>query len=289
VWAKVDAMWLKQLLAVVVAMAASSFPAMAEPPCASEGPTAPRVLFQKASKFGRVYVVEQGGMRHLRFGSACGFDQSSVSTSKPKQVVTEYVRLATLSLALAVETDRILMIGLGGGSFSNLVVQGWPDAQIDAVEIDPVVVEAAERFFGVRPSPTFRIHTADGAAFLARGQQDYDVIFLDTYSGEGMPAHLATSEYFESVARHLRRGGVVVANFGLDEPGQYIALAGRGAAPARGAPGGSGHEDANLVVFAGKRETLRRDDPLSLAAALDQQDRLPFSLAELALGVRDCL
>ena len=261
----------------------------AESLCPVEGPGAPKILFHKTSKFGEVFVVEVGGYRHLRFGSACGFDQSSVSLSNPQEVATEYVRLAALSLALAAENDHILMIGLGGGTFSNLTARALPGAQIDAVDVDPVVVEAAKRFFGVRTSERYRIHVADAAEFLAKSKQRYDVIFLDTYGGEGMPAHLGTRDYFESVVKRLRPGGVVVANFGLDEPGQYIALARRLGAAAGDALCVSGVEEANLVVFAGPPETLRGGDLVESAAEFDETGRFPFSLVELALGMRDCL
>ena len=175
-------MWRTLLCSLVLALC-GAVPALAELSCLSQGPRAPEVLFQKASKFGEIFVVEQDGYRHLRFGSACGFDQSSVSTSDPAEVATEYVRLAALSFALAAGKGHVLMIGLGGGTFSNLVARAWPTAQIDAVDVDPVVIEAATRFFGVEPSARYRVHVADAAAFLANDEKHYDVVFLDTYSG----------------------------------------------------------------------------------------------------------
>ncbi|MBW2316893.1 MAG: fused MFS/spermidine synthase [Deltaproteobacteria bacterium] len=264
-------------------------PASAETPCTPEGPQALRVRFLEASISGVVFVVDGPRCRYLRFGSPFGTDQSVISLTDPDAVPTEYVRLATLGLALARRTERVLLVGLGGGTFTNLVRRVRPGAEIDAVELDPVVVEAATRFFGVEPSPRHRIHVADAADFLAKTERRFDLVFLDTYDGEGMPAHLATEAYFTSAVRRLRPGGVVVANFGVGEPMDYVALARRLRAAAGDALCISGREEANLVVLAGAADTLRRRDVATGAAQLDAEGRLPFRLGDLAGRLRDCL
>jgi spermidine synthase len=277
-------------LALALGLLTSSLaPASAQPPCAPDGPQAPLVRFRQASIFGDVLVVEAAGYRHLRFGSPCGNDQSTVSLSDRNAIVTEYVRLAAVGLALPRRTEHVLMIGLGGGTFTNLVKRLRSGAEIDAVDLNPVVLEAATRFFGVRPSASYRLHVADGAEFLEETERSFDLVFLDTYGADGMPERLGTQAYFESAVKRLRPGGVVVANFGLDEPTTYIALARRLRAAAGDALCLSGREDANLVVFAGSPETLRAEPIAARAQRLDAEAGLPFSLGDLAIRVRECL
>ena len=264
-------------------------PASAAPPCTPGGPQALRVRMVAPSISGTVFVVDGPHCRYLRFGSPFGIDQSTISLADRDAIPTEYVRLAALGLALASRTERILMVGLGGGTFTNLARRVRPDVEIDAVELDPVVVEAATRFFGVLPSPHLRVHVADAAEFLARSERRFDLVFLDTYGVDGMAAHLATEAYFDSAIRRLRPGGVVVANFGVAEPMEYVALARRLRAAAGDALCLSGREEANLVVFAGSSETLRGGDLATRAAQFDLEGRLPFRLGDLAGRVRDCL
>ena len=88
-----------------------------------------------------------------------------------------------------------------------------PDAVIDAVEIDPVVVRVAAEQFGVEPGALLRIHTSDARRFLAASSDAYDVVQSDLFrGGPDIPSHLATVEFYELARLHLRPGGVLMVN-----------------------------------------------------------------------------
>ena len=87
-----------------------------------------------------------------------------------------------------------------------------PDLRIDAVEIDPVVVEAAERFFGVQEDERFKIHVTDGAEFILKTRAVYDLVLIDAYSGEGIPQALASASFFDAVKAKTSAEGVVILN-----------------------------------------------------------------------------
>jgi hypothetical protein len=82
------------------------------------------------------------------------------------------------------------------------------------VEIDPVVVELAERHFYFTPDEGMRVYVEDGRAFLRRNPDlEWDAIILDAFnSGGRLPFHLMTQEFLESVKAHLTPDGVVLAN-----------------------------------------------------------------------------
>lgn len=170
------------------------------------------VRFDERSEFDRILVVDEGDMRYLRFRKVNSYNQSMILISNPEAVPMEYIRLAMLGILFTPQMERVLMIGLGGGTFTSLLRRHYPDLWIDAVEIDPVVVEAAKRFFGVREDSRFRIHIEDGAAFIERTSYSYDIIFLDAYTQDGLPEHLATPEFFNSVKARLSDNGIAVIN-----------------------------------------------------------------------------
>jgi spermidine synthase len=201
----------RAICAILLSMAPAL--ALAEPQAASPS----REVRPFASKFGTVYVVDEGKLRFLRFDEPDGADQTVIDLSDPDAVPLEYVRTASVVFSLVPEPRRVLMIGLGGGAFSTLVTRRFEGARVDAVEIDPVVADLAERFFRVRPGPRMKIHVEDGARFIRRTKARYDVIFLDAYGGEDYPAHLATRRFFEQVRGRLRPGGAVVANVAIEE------------------------------------------------------------------------
>jgi spermidine synthase len=268
--------------------------------CPPEGPRSLLVRFVADSGSGsgagagRVFVVDGPRCRYLRFGSPFGIDQSVASLADPEAVPTEYVRIAALGLAVPRRIERVATIGLGGGAFPRLVLRAAPDAELDSVEVDPAVVEAAARFFGVAAGPRHRVHVADAAEFLARDGLDgdgprFDLLFLDTYDADGLPERLATGSYFASAAARLRPGGVLVANLGVGDPVEYVTLARRLRAAAGDTRCLSAREEANLVVFAAAPETLADPTFAERVARLDATRRLPFRLADLAPRLRPCL
>jgi spermidine synthase len=110
----------------------------------------------------------------------------------------------------------VLMVGLGGGSTQRAYQHYYTNAMNDTVEIDPVVVEAAKKYFTVAETPKLVIHTNDGRVFLRQTTNIYDVILMDAYSttryGSSLPRQLVTKEFFELASRHLTTNGVLAYN-----------------------------------------------------------------------------
>jgi predicted membrane-bound spermidine synthase len=108
---------------------------------------------------------------------------------------------------------RVLVLGMGGGASVHAVRLADPRAVIDAVEIDPVVVQAAVTRFGIEPGPELRVHQADARRFLAASRESYDVIQMDLFrGGPEIPSHLATGEFYALARGRLNPGGVLMVN-----------------------------------------------------------------------------
>jgi spermidine synthase len=277
---------------VLAPLASSALAESVAPPAhASAAAARPKVLFDQPSAYGRVIVVEEARRRALRFDDVGGVDHSIVSLDDPASVPMEYVRYAGIGLLFVPAPGSVLMIGLGGGSFSGLIHRGLPGARIDVVEINPVVVEAAKRFFGVVEDERYRVHLADGAAFVQDAKARYDLIFADAGSGDGIiPEPLTTERFFAAVRERLAPDGVLVVNLGLDDGKNAIIARRVKAAFAGGACAGVRTPvDANYLVFA----TMNPAAPNALqlrarAAALDGRRLLPYPLAPLAAQLGRC-
>src|SRR5216684_1669561 len=115
---------------------------------------------------------------------------------------------------MLVHADRLLVLGMGAGGSIRTTQAVAPGVTIDAVEIDPKVVDAATRWFGLdRTSPRLRIHTADARPWLARSHDVYDLIHLDLYQGGPyVPFYLVTKEFFQLVRSHVSADGLVMMN-----------------------------------------------------------------------------
>ncbi len=104
------------------------------------------------------------------------------------------------------------VIGLGAGT---LAAWGRPGDRFRFYEINPLVVQIANRDFTfLRDSTaTIEIVLGDGRLSLEREQpQAFDVLAVDAFSGDSIPVHLLTREAMEIYFRHLKPGGVLAVH-----------------------------------------------------------------------------
>ena len=143
-----------------------------------------------------------------------GFDytESVTNLHDIDDLPVAYTKSMTTALAYPNEIRKILMIGLGGGSISTYLGRAMPDVSIDTVEIDPGVITAAKKYFGIRDNERVKYLAMDGRVFLKRNQQKYDLILIDAFHGGYVPFHLLTKEFYALVKERLAPGGAAVFN-----------------------------------------------------------------------------
>ena len=90
----------------------------------------------------------------------------------------------------------------------NFARAGWT---VDAVEIDPVVIEVAQDYFGLQESEG-TIYSMDGRQFLITNDKKYDIIVMDAFGSSSIPFHLVTRESFGLIASRLKADGVFAIN-----------------------------------------------------------------------------
>jgi len=114
--------------------------------------------------------------------------------------------------------DDVLIIGAGAGNdVSAALVQGVH--HIDAVEIDPVLIELGRRRHPNRPysDPRVSIHLDDGRSFIRKTPSHYDLISYalvdslalhSSYTSVRLESFLFTEQAFRDVKAKLKPGGV---------------------------------------------------------------------------------
>jgi spermidine synthase len=143
-----------------------------------------------------------------------GFDytESVANLQDPDDMPVLYTRAMTAALAYPAAPKRLLMIGLGGGSISTYLGRAMPELAIDTVELDPGVIGAAKKYFGIRETARVRYLDGDGRVFLKRNRELYDVVLVDAFHGGYVPFHLLTREFYALVKERLAEGGVAAFN-----------------------------------------------------------------------------
>jgi spermidine synthase len=168
-----------------------------------------KVLFRKDSRYHQIAVVQSGETRTLRFGSSF---QSEMYVGDPFRTAFDYTDYFFLGPAYKPDAKTMLFLGLGGGSAPKRVWRDLPQLRLQVVEIDPVVVDVAHRFFRVPDGPRLPIAVQDARRYLADETRRWDVIAIDTFYDDGVPFHLTTREFLELVRSRLTPGGIVVTN-----------------------------------------------------------------------------
>lgn len=184
-----------------------------------------RVLVERRSPYGVVSVVEDAsGLRALYLDGGVA-RQSAFDPRDPDHLESKYTQAAPLAFALARGEERMLVVGLGGGVVPTFLRRRMPALRIDAVELNPVVVDVARSHFGFREDARLKAHVGDGRRFVEQCRDRYDVVLLDAFGPESVPYALATREFLEAVRGIVAPGGVVVGNlWGRERNPLYDAM-----------------------------------------------------------------
>lgn len=180
------------------------------------GPADERVLDEARSPYNLVRVAERGTVRTMYVVNDDGtqYIETRVDRAYPASLDLDVFRTMMAGFLIQPRPKRLLVLGLGGGAICNYLYKRIPDIDIDAVDIDPVVVRFAQTYFGVpREDPRFRVHVMDARQYVERHVGDgWDMIMLDAFIGVKVPRHLRTAEFHAAVLARLTTDGVVVAN-----------------------------------------------------------------------------
>lgn len=174
------------------------------------------VIHNERSLYRNILVEDTGDLRCLRFNvKNSKSSQSCFLKSNPQSLVFNYTKLLFSALLVNSQPERILIIGLGGGTMSNTLHQMFPQSHIDNVEIDTSVIKVARQYFGFFENENVKTYAQDGRIFIKRAllkKQKYDWIIFDAFNGDYIPEHLLTQEFLIETKKLLNENGVLTAN-----------------------------------------------------------------------------
>nr|XP_024106710.2 eEF1A lysine and N-terminal methyltransferase isoform X3 [Pongo abelii] len=150
-------------------------------------------------------------------------DKSYLCCEHHKAMIAGLALLRNPELLLEIPL-ALLVVGLGGGSLPLFVHDHFPKSCIDAVEIDPSMLEVATQWFGFSQSDRMKVHIADGLDYITslagggEARPGYDVIMFDVDSKDptlGMscpPPAFVEQSFLQKVKSILTPAGVFILN-----------------------------------------------------------------------------
>jgi spermidine synthase len=157
-----------------------------------------------------IRIVEQGQIRILQIGR---IQQSSMYLDAPFETDFDYPAYLHLTLAVAPHATRALMIGLGGGTVVKRMWRDYPELTLDVVELSEEVAGLARTHFALPEDERIRVHIGDGREYLEGSGDTYDIVVVDAFEDERVPAPLVTEEFTRLALDHLSEDGVLAYNF----------------------------------------------------------------------------
>ncbi len=185
------------------------------------------ILDTERSFFGVSRVTNDAENRfRLLFHGGTIHGMQSLDPARSREPLTYYTRTGPAGQIFKDAETRIphgnlAIVGLGVGAMSCYL---QPDQTLTYYEIDPLVASIAQdpRWFTIlhQCAPGARIVLGDARLELRDAPDShYELIVLDAFSGDSIPAHLLTREALALYLRKLAPGGILafhVSNIYLD-------------------------------------------------------------------------
>jgi spermidine synthase len=243
------------------------------------------ILFDQQSPYNHVVVRKTKGQlllcyRHER--NRIEEIESRLDIDQPLKLLSDYTQAMLLALAWQPKPQRMLLLGLGGGRLQMVLHHYLEHVNLYTVELDPLVVEVAQRFFAWETDERQHLAIKDGRDYL-RGfptEALYDLILLDAFQVSGIPMHLCTREFFAECRENLTPGGIVVTNLHsstsiYDSIRKTFAMSFRSTTAFRLIGG-------NVVVVGSESERIGVAEIRERIAAVQTQYGFDFGLPDLA-------
>jgi len=176
------------------------------------------LLETRNSVYGNLAIVETGGIRSLLENGLLMFNVPDPASAE------EAVHFALLEHPAP---RSLLLVGGGAGGSLLQALQHPSLERVDYVELDPTVLELAEKYFSeqwatARADSRVHVHYADGRLFLKTTHQVFDVIIVNLPTPQTAQLNrFYTAEFFREAAVKLSAQGVF--SFQLHAAEEYLS------------------------------------------------------------------
>lgn len=111
------------------------------------------------------------------------------------------------------QMQHILLLGVAGGSVVETLTKEFKfENKITGIEIDPIVLKVAEKYFQINTIPNFEIILEDANKFVTETNQLYDLIIIDIFEDCFMPDFVYSEIFISNIKRILKPKGYILFN-----------------------------------------------------------------------------
>ncbi len=154
---------------------------------------------------------DEDGVRRLMHGVIMHGEQF-LAPGRRAEPTTYYGPSAGIGRAIKASPAAPIRVGVIGLGTGTLATYGRPGDVYRFYEINPQVLEIANKEFSFLGKSGARIETVLGDARLnmeREAPQNYDVLAIDAFSSDSIPVHLVTREAMAVYLKHMKPEGVI--------------------------------------------------------------------------------
>lgn len=107
--------------------------------------------------------------------------------------------------------QNLLLLGAGCGSALYEAKKKWPKIKLTAVEIDPVMIQIASKYYPNNFGKT-EIIIGDATKRVNLIYNKYDLILIDLYKGKKYPQEASNLKFFKRIKFLLSKKGICIIN-----------------------------------------------------------------------------
>lgn len=111
----------------------------------------------------------------------------------------------------------VLLLGMGGGCIINSLKSRYNcSAPVTAIELDPVVIDIAEKEFGITESADLKIIARDAYDYTLETEDSFDLTIIDIFIDLLVPEKFYKPEFWDAMKKVVKLNGFVLFNTGID-------------------------------------------------------------------------
>ncbi|MGN7376244.1 spermidine synthase [Bacillus halotolerans] len=170
-------------------------------------------------KVNKTLHTEQTEFQHLEmveteeFGNMLFLDGMVMTSEKDEFVYHEMV--AHVPLFTHPNPEHVLVVGGGDGGVIREILKHPSVKKATLVDIDGKVIEYSKKFLpsiaAKLDDPRVDVQVDDGFMHIAKSENQYDVIMVDSTEPVGPAVNLFTKGFYAGIAKALKEDGIFVA------------------------------------------------------------------------------
>jgi len=169
-------------------------------------------IYRKRNYYGIYSVVDRKFVRLLLHGTITHGGQFIHKNylRVPMLYYTRTSEIGELIVSKHFNYKKVGILGLGVGS---LITYFNEKQELNIYEIDPEIVHIARKYFTYLNNFKGKLNMFIGDARIVlenQTAQNFDILFIDAFSGDSVPTHLLTVEGIEVYRKHMAPGGILL-------------------------------------------------------------------------------